>query len=176
MKGAMSTGASLNCWHRWFSVMSWSPRWCPDGELVDDCGGTSYAAVASVLLLLLRGVVMTSAATPDRVQLSREFHEATLEGYRFLVRSIGYKAKAFLNMVVMNGGEDTAHALLRALVVSDGFERLRRENMLQHSIEALVLNPHYAELFAEHEVEIAQTRLIAVGFDVEEYLRRLSTQ
>ncbi|WP_167969208.1 hypothetical protein [Lentzea indica] len=45
--------------------------------------------------------------------------------------------------------------------------------MLQHSIEALVLNPRYAELFAEYELEIARRRLEAVGFDVEEYLRKL---
>jgi hypothetical protein len=119
---------------------------------------------------------MTSAAAPDRAQLSREFNEATLEGYRFLVRTIRYQAKAFLNMVVMDGGEVTAHALLRTPNVSDGFERLRRENMLQHSIEALVLNPRYAELFAQHELEIARTRLQAVGFDVEDYLRRLPPQ
>ena len=119
---------------------------------------------------------MTSAAAPDRAQLSREFNEATLEGYRYLVRTIGYKAKAFIHMVTMDGGEAAAHTLLRTPTVSDGFERLRRENMLQHSIEALVLNPRYGELFAEHELEIAWRRLEAVGFDVEEYLRGLPPQ
>ncbi|MCP2245726.1 hypothetical protein [Lentzea aerocolonigenes] len=119
---------------------------------------------------------MTSAAAPDRAQLSREFHEATLEGYRYLVRTIRYQAKAFIHMVTMDGGEATAHALLRTPTVSDGFERLRRENMLQHSIEALVLNPRYDELFAEHELETARTRLQAVGFDVEAYLRELPPQ
>lgn len=84
---------------------------------------------------------MTNAAAPDRAELSREFNDATLEGYRFLVRTIRYQAKAFIYMVAMDGGEATAHTLLRTPTVSDGFERLRRENMLQHSIEALVLNP-----------------------------------
>ncbi|GGN19930.1 hypothetical protein GCM10011609_71330 [Lentzea pudingi] len=119
---------------------------------------------------------MTGATAPDRAQLSREFHEATLEGYRFLVRTIRYQAKAFIHMVTMNGGEATAHTLLRTPTVSDGFERLRRENMLQHSIEALVLNPRYAELFAEHELEIARRRMEAVGFDVERYLDALGPQ
>lgn len=119
---------------------------------------------------------MTSPAEPDHAQLSREFHDATLDGYRFLVRTIGYKAKAFIHMVTMDGGEATAHTLLRTPTVSDGFERLRRENMLQHSIEALVLNPRYAELFAEHELEVARTRLAAVGFDVEGYLRTIIEQ
>jgi hypothetical protein len=119
---------------------------------------------------------MTGAAAPDRAQRSREFHEATLEGYRFLVESIGYKAKAFLHMVVMEGGEATAHALLRTPTVSDGFERLRQERMLEHSVEALVLNPRYNELFAEHELETARTRLEAVGFDVDAYLQGLPLQ
>lgn len=119
---------------------------------------------------------MTGTAGSERERLSQEFHQATLEGYRFLVRTIRYQAKAFIHMVTMDGGEATAHTLLRTPTVSDGFERLRRENMLQHSIEALVLNPHYAELFAEHELKIARTRLEAVGFDVEEYLRRLPPQ
>lgn len=120
---------------------------------------------------------MTSAAAPDRAQLSREFHEATLEGYRFLVRSIGYKAKAFIHMATMDGGEATAHTLVGpSSTISEGFERLVSEGMLQHSVEALVLTPRYAELFADHELATARTRLEAVGFDVEAYLERVAQQ
>lgn len=121
----------------------------------------------------LRDASMTQTPGSKRDRLSREFHEATLDGYRYLVRTIGYKAKAFIHMVTMDGGEATAHTLLRTPTVSDGFERLRKENMLQHSIEALVLDPYYGELFAEHELETARTRLEAVSFDVEVYLEAL---
>lgn len=63
-------------------------------------------------------------------------------------------------------GEATAHTLLRTPTVLAGFERLRREEILGHSIEALVLDPHYAELFAEHELEMTRRQLEAVGFNV----------
>lgn len=116
---------------------------------------------------------MTRAVDPERERLSQEFHQATLAGYRHLVRTIRYKAKSFLHMVTMDGGEATAHTLLASSTISDGFERLRQENMLNHSIEALVLDPHYLRLFNERELHTARDRLAAVGFDVDAYLRAL---
>jgi len=53
------------------------------------------------------------ASQPDLVQLAREFTDEMHEGYRYLVRTIGYRAKAFLEMLTMHGGAGAAQRLLQ---------------------------------------------------------------
>lgn len=106
----------------------------------------------------------------ENEQLARAFTEEMLEGYRYLARTIRYRAKAFLEMVTMQGGVGAAQILLRGAQASDGFTRLWEEGMLGHSVEASVLKPEYAPLFTDVERDAARSRLEAHGFDVDAFL------
>lgn len=118
---------------------------------------------------------MTTPSDPEMIRLERQFHDETMEGYRHLVRTINYQAKAFLHMVAMHGGVGAAHLLLQTPNVSAGFTTLWEANMLGHSVEALVLKPEYRPLFSDEELETARRRLIDYGFDIDSYLRSLTT-
>ncbi|MEJ2878345.1 MULTISPECIES: hypothetical protein [unclassified Saccharothrix] len=107
------------------------------------------------------------------IQLERQFHDETMAGYRYLVRTINYQAKAFLHMVAMNGGPGAAHLLLQTPTVSAGFTTLWEAKMLAHSVEALVVKPKYRPLFSDEELDTARRRLLDHGFDVESYLQSL---
>jgi hypothetical protein len=117
---------------------------------------------------------MTSADAPqsDPVQLAREFTDEMYEGYRYLVRTIGYRAKAFLEMLTMYGGVGSAQRLLQGRDASDGFTRLWEANMLEHSVEAAVLKAKYTLLFNDEERDVARRRLELHGFDVDGFLCR----
>jgi len=104
---------------------------------------------------------------------AREFTEELYAGYRFLVRSIRYRAKTFLEMVTLHGGVGAAQLLLKGSHTHDGFTRLWQEQMLEYSVEAVVLKPKYESLFTGDEREVARDRLRRHGFDVDAYLSRL---
>jgi len=112
-------------------------------------------------------------ATSAQDQRAREFTDELYAGYRFLVRSIGYRAKSFLEMVTLHGGVGAAQLLLRGSHTHDGFTRLWEERMLEYSVEAVVLKPRYESLFTEHERDVARDRLIRHEFDVDAYLTQL---
>ncbi|MFD9736272.1 hypothetical protein [Umezawaea sp. NPDC059074] len=102
--------------------------------------------------------------------LAHEFEAELYEGYRFLARTINYRAKQFLDMVTVHRGVGAAQILLRGPNASDGFTRLWQERMLAHSLEAVVLKPKYGQLFTAEELLTARYRLEQHGFDVEDYL------
>lgn len=112
---------------------------------------------------------MTDQPT-DGDQLSREFSDEMYEGYRYLAKTINYRAKLFLEMVTMHGGVGAAKILLQGRDASDGFTRLWQANMLSRSVEASVLRPKYESLFTDEERDIARRRLEAHGFDVGNFI------
>lgn len=113
-------------------------------------------------------------ASPDdadrRAVLARAFTEEMHEGYRYLTRTINYRAKQFLEMVTMHGGVGAAQRLLQGRDASDGFTRLWEEGQLGRSVEAPVLRPVYMGLFSEEERAVARRRLEAHGFDVDMFV------
>jgi hypothetical protein len=113
------------------------------------------------------------SAEPGHDQLAREFADELYAGYRFLAKTIKYRAKTFLDMVTMSGGVGAAQQLLRGSHTHDGFTRLWQERMLEYSVEAVVLKPKYRALFTEDELDTARDRLQRHGFDVDAYLRGL---
>jgi hypothetical protein len=113
-------------------------------------------------------------AQPDPVLLARQFTDEMHDGYRYLVRTIGYRAKAFLDMLTMHGGVGAAQLLLQGRDASDGFTRLWEANMLEHSIEATVLKAVYEPLFSDDERDTARRRLELHDFDVDGFLRQVT--
>lgn len=71
----------------------------------------------------------------------------------------GYNAAYFLSMLSQYGPQETAHRLLSSAAVSDGFVQLWERGRLDLTVEALVLEPQFAELFSEDEIDNARRRL-----------------
>ena len=72
-----------------------------------------------------------------------------------------YNATRYLQMLDENGGIGTAHILINASTVSDGYTALWEREKLDLTVEALIWdNPEYHELFTEDELRITKKRLI----------------
>ncbi|HEX7556465.1 MAG TPA: hypothetical protein VF338_07555 [Leptolinea sp.] len=96
--------------------------------------------------------------------LELDFHKEMLAIYRNAKEKCGYNATRFLQMISNNGGLKTAKKLLATSEPSDGFTVLWEHGRLDLTVENLVLNPKYSELFAAEEFATAKMRLKAYGF------------
>jgi hypothetical protein len=76
----------------------------------------------------------------------------------------GYNAVFFFEMLSSLGGLGTAHRLLATSDVSSGFTALYERGRLDLTVEALVVQPQFAELFSDYELEIARQRLRDLGY------------
>ena len=98
--------------------------------------------------------------------LSDDFHQAMLQIYRHAKKECKYTATYFLQMVSEQGGLQAAKKLLSAPGVSDGFTRLWECGRLDLTLEALVLQPKWRELFSADECDKARIRLELLGYSV----------
>ena len=67
-------------------------------------------------------------------------------------------------MLTEHGGVETARRLLPHM--SDGFTELSQRNRLDLTVEALVVQSKWDELFSDEERQIALSRLRDCGMDV----------
>ena len=93
-----------------------------------------------------------------RERLEAGFHQAMLDIYQ-VAANRGYRATRFWGMLDHHGGVLTAKLLLGASEPQAGLSRLWELGLLDHSMEALVLQPRWAELFTDAERKIARDRL-----------------
>jgi hypothetical protein len=94
--------------------------------------------------------------------LERRFGEAMLGIYKSGLRlKPPYRATRFLQMVLEQGGKDTADRLLATDEPSEGFTQLfrRGKENLKISVEFLVLENPWRELFAKEQLAVARQRL-----------------
>ena len=91
------------------------------------------------------------------------FHQEMLRIYKEAA-TFGYRPAYFLRMVNELGGLAAAQQLLRDGTVSDGFVRLWSESRLDISVEAVVLDPRWRDLFTPNELDVARRRLEDAGF------------
>jgi len=75
-----------------------------------------------------------------------------------------YNASFFLNMLSQYGPQETAHKLLASPAISDGFAELWERGRLDLTVEALVVDPKFSDLFSESEIEVARRRLEQFGY------------
>ena len=76
----------------------------------------------------------------------------------------GYNASYFVSMLAQHGPQETAHRLLASPAISDGFAELWERGRLDLTVEALVVEPKFSELFTPNEIEVAQKRLDQFGY------------
>ena len=97
--------------------------------------------------------------------LAGAFDEAMFGVYRRAKDEVGYNANRFLRMLNEHKGIETARRLLPSM--SDGFVALQQSKRLDLTVEYLVLQTKWRELFSEEELEMARARLLACGFTIE---------
>jgi HB1, ASXL, restriction endonuclease HTH domain len=95
--------------------------------------------------------------------VGKRFDAAMLEVYAAAMREVGYPARRFLAMVRGRGGLEAARQLLAKPGISEGFRRLAEARKLDLTMEFLVLTAEFAQLFSDHEREIARERLLGHG-------------
>jgi hypothetical protein len=95
--------------------------------------------------------------------LEAPFQAAMMDIYRRAKNEARYNATRFLRMVGENGGYETALHLLRASETSDGFAALWERGRLDLTVEALVLQDRWRDLFSEEELAVAGRRLQELG-------------
>ena len=77
-----------------------------------------------------------------------------------------YNATRFLHMLTEHGGLETARILLHAKTVSEGYTALWERGRLDLSVEAVILESEWSELFSDEERAIAQRRLKEYGYRI----------
>ena len=102
------------------------------------------------------------APAPKPPDLVVAFDRAMMQIY-LQAKEVGYPASRFRQMLTAQGGVETARRLLPQM--SDGFTELWHRKRLDLTVEALVLQPRWASLFLENELEMARVRLEACGWE-----------
>lgn len=97
--------------------------------------------------------------------LGPEFERAMHSIYDRARKEANYSAKYFLRMLAEHGALGTARRLLRTPAVSDGFAALWERGRLDLTVEVLVIDTRYADLFTEEELETTRQRLNQFGYD-----------
>ena len=90
--------------------------------------------------------------------LQDEFHRAMIGVYE-TAKDHEYFATYFKRMVDSCGGVEAAKRLLAAREIQAGLMKLWALNLLDHSMEALVIQERFRSLFTDEEVAEARRRL-----------------
>ena len=112
----------------------------------------------------LAGTAARAGGTPTGDLLGR-FNEAMMGIYVRALNEAGYKASIYHRMLCERGGLETARYLLHSATVSEGFTNLWKRKRLDLTVEALVLDPQWEDLFSETDREIATRRLSDYGYN-----------
>lgn len=95
--------------------------------------------------------------------LESRFHWAMIGIYQQAKDEVHYTATRFLNMVIQHGGLEAARMLLNAHRVSEGYVALWERGRLDLTMEAMILQREWADLFTKQESAIARKRLADYG-------------
>lgn len=95
--------------------------------------------------------------------LEQEFEQELVRTYKIAAQH-GYHATYFMQMLGAMGGVGTAEHVLSDDKVQSGLYRLKEEGLLHLSVENLVLNPKYADLFLSKYTRAARQRLDDLDF------------
>ena len=98
--------------------------------------------------------------------LERRFDKKMWDIYRRAKEEADYPATRFLQMLVKHGGLETAHILINASSVSEGYTALWERKRLDLTVEALIFDsPEWHSLFTREELDIIKKRLKDYKYD-----------
>ena len=95
--------------------------------------------------------------------LEDEFHRAMVGVYE-VAKDHDYFATYFKRMLDEHKGVETARRLLARQEIQAGLMKLWELKLLDHSVEALVIQERFRPLFTEDEVQEARRRLEELGY------------
>ena len=98
------------------------------------------------------------------MSLEEQFHERMLRLCAEAQPVIGNLVNPLQASISTLRGLGAAKVLLYAAHVATGFEELWIKKRLDLSVEAIVLEPEWAELFTDYELGIARERLESAGY------------
>jgi hypothetical protein len=129
-------------------------------QLAELFGGVREPSAARLVGIDDREEIVEEAHAPvDRRALERRFHGAMIEVYQRARSETGYNATRFIKMIAELGGLETARLLLSARDPSEGFVTLVQSGRVDLTVEALALDPSYAPLFTDAQLESARRRV-----------------
>jgi len=97
--------------------------------------------------------------------LERSFDAAMMGIYQRALEEAKYRATRYHQMLCDHGGLETAQLLLHSSHVSEGYTALWERGKLGLTVEALILEPAWHDLFTYEEREIASKRLQEYGYN-----------
>lgn len=98
--------------------------------------------------------------------LEAAFDTAMMDIYHRARAEAKYNASRYLQMLNENRGLQTAQTLLYAQTVSEGYTALWERKRLDLTVEALILEPRWNELFTDEDRAIARNRLNEYGYQM----------
>jgi 5-methylcytosine-specific restriction protein A len=96
-------------------------------------------------------------------KLEEQFHHAVMSGNE-KAKKLGYNATYFQRMIDQYGSLETAKRLLAKQEIQQGLMTLCELGCLDESIEALVIQERFHDLFTEAEISEATRRLDELGY------------
>jgi hypothetical protein len=97
--------------------------------------------------------------------IEHRFDLAMMTIYHNARNEAKYTATRFLQMLHEHRGLETARILLHSPTVSDGYTALWERRRLDLTVEALILQPEWNDLFSTEERDIARKRLQEYGYE-----------
>lgn len=98
--------------------------------------------------------------------IEHRFDLAMMAIYHSARNEAKYTATRFLQMLHEHRGLETARILLHSPTVSDGYTALWERRRLDLTVEALILQPQWHDLFTDSERDIARKRLKDYDYDL----------
>jgi hypothetical protein len=135
-----------------------------DTGSVSSTGGVRAVERDTTLAADPRLVPGQRTGAPDQAESS--FEQAVRETVRRSQDELGYNPRYFVSMIAQHGAVGAARRLLGAPTVSDGFVLLWERQRLDLTVEALVLDPMFDDLFTAEERATANARLEEFGYVV----------
>ena len=102
------------------------------------------------------------------IQLEKQFDDAMMDIYKKANSEANYTASRFLQMLTEHRGLETARLLLHSTNVSEGYTALWEKKRLDLTVEALIQDRKWHQLFTTEELQIATNRLKEYGFELHE--------
>jgi len=108
------------------------------------------------------GVHISDGYSPDTPE--NIFHRAIVAAYDYILLERRYDANRLLSLLVSEGGVKAAKNFLSMPGFGVGFEGLWQRGPVEKTIEYLVLQPQFSDLFTDEEKNTAESRLAECGY------------
>lgn len=97
--------------------------------------------------------------------LEKEFDAAVRNQITTILKTTSYRPTYYMEMVHRHGAYQAAINLVRAAQPAAGFTKLYEMGRLDLSVEALVIDPRFTDLFSTEDRNRAMARLKKYGYN-----------